>query len=290
MAENATFDSPVLTIEHTDAVATVWLDRPEARNAMGQDLWRDLPRAMQVVSEDADVRVVVVAAKGPHFSVGLDLKAMGGMLTEGSAVEDADAGGTGSTAPSAAARASRARRDVLRLQAAITAVAQCPKPVIAAVHGYCIGGGVDLIAACDIRLASDDAVFSVREAKVAIVADLGSLQRLPAIIGAGHLAELAFTGKDITAQRALAIGLVNDVAAGVDGVHKAAYELAQEIATNSPLAVQGTKAVLAANEGRTVAQGLDYVATWNAGMLVSDDLVEAMTAFMERRAPKFTGR
>jgi enoyl-CoA hydratase len=297
MAENATFDSPVLTIEHTDAVATVWLDRPEARNAMGQDLWRDLPRAMQVVSEDRDVRVVVVAAKGPHFSVGLDLKAMGGMLTEGSAAESNPADGTGTegsssggSTPSAAARAGRARRDVLRLQAAITAVAQCPKPVIAAVHGYCIGGGVDLIAACDIRLASDDAVFSVREAKVAIVADLGSLQRLPAIIGAGHLAELAFTGKDITAQRALAIGLVNDVAVGVDGVHKAAYELAQEIATNSPLAVQGTKAVLAANEGRTVAQGLDYVATWNAGMLVSDDLVEAMTAFMERRTPKFTGR
>jgi enoyl-CoA hydratase len=292
MAENATFDSPVLTIERTGAVATVWLDRPEARNAMGQDLWRDLPRAMQAVSEDAEVRVVVVAAKGPHFSVGLDLKAMGGMLTKGSAAEDsaAEEAGTGGTTPSAAARASRARRDVLRLQAAITAVAQCPKPVIAAVHGYCIGGGVDLIAACDIRLASDDAVFSVREAKVAIVADLGSLQRLPAIIGSGHLAELAFTGKDITAQRALAIGLVNDVAGGVEGVHKAAYELAQEIATNSPLAVQGTKAVLAANEGRTVAQGLDYVATWNAGMLVSDDLVEAMTAFMERRTPKFTGR
>jgi enoyl-CoA hydratase len=282
MAENATFDSPVLTIERTDAVATVWLDRPEARNAMGQDLWRDLPLAMEVVSEDPEVRVVLVAAKGPHFSVGLDLKAMGGLLVEG--------GGDAGSHASAAVRASRARNDVLRFQAAITAVAKCPKPVIAAVHGYCIGGGVDLIAACDIRLASDDAVFSVREAKVAIVADLGSLQRLPAIIGAGHLAELAFTGKDITASRAQAIGLVNDVAMGVDGVHKAAYELAQEIAANSPIAVQGTKAVLAANEGRTVAEGLDYVATWNAGMLVSDDLVEAMTAFVERRAPKFTGR
>jgi enoyl-CoA hydratase len=179
---------------------------------------------------------------------------------------------------------------VLRLQASVTAVAQCPKPVIAAVHGYCIGGGVDLIAACDIRLASADAVFSVREAKVAIVADLGSLQRLPAIISAGHLAELAFTGKDIDAERAKEIGLVNDVAADVDGVHKAAQALAQEIAANSPVAVQGTKSVLAANEGRTVAEGLEYAATWNAGMLASDDLVEAMTAFMEKRSPKFTGR
>jgi enoyl-CoA hydratase len=282
MADNAAFSSPVLRIERHDALATVWLDRPEARNAMGQDLWRDLPTAMQVVGEDPDVRVVVIAAKGPHFSVGLDLKAMGSLLTGG----DNSGGGT----PSAAVRASGARADILRLQAAITAVAQCPKPVIAAVHGYCIGGGVDLIAACDIRLASADAIFSVREAKVAIVADLGSLQRLPSIIGAGHVAELAFTGKDIGAARAKEIGLVNDVADDVDGVLKAAYELGAEIAANSPLAVQGTKAILAANEGRTVAQGLDYVATWNAGMLGSDDLIEAMTAFMERRPPNFTGR
>jgi len=149
---------------------------------------------------------------------------------------------------------------------------------------------VDLIAACDIRLASADAIFSVREAKVAIVADLGSLQRLPSIIGAGHVAELAYTGKDISAQRAKEIGLVNDVAADAEGVLQLAHEMADEIAANSPLAVQGTKAVLASNEGRTVTQGLDYVATWNAGMLTSDDLTEAMTAFLERRAPKFTGR
>jgi len=249
---------------------------------MGEDLWRDLPRAMEEVGQNADVRVVVVAAKGPHFSVGLDLKALPGILSRG--------GDGGEENPSGAARARTARRDVLRLQAAITAVAECPKPVIAAVHGYCIGGGVDLIAACDIRLASADAIFSVREAKVAIVADLGSLQRLPSIIGAGHVAELAYTGKDITAQRAQEIGLVNDVATDVEGVLQMAQEMAEQIAANSPLAVQGTKAVLASNEGRTVAQGLDYVATWNAGMLKSEDLTEAMTAFLERRAPKFTGR
>jgi len=285
MGQSSAFDSPVLTIKRQDAVATVWLDRPEARNAMGQDLWRDLPLAMQAVGTDTEVRVVVIAAKGPHFSVGLDLKAMGGLLTEGS-----DASEDGASTPSPAVRAGRARADILRYQAAITAVAQCPKPVIAAVHGYCIGGGVDLIAACDIRLASADAIFSVREAKVAIVADLGSLQRLPSIIGAGHVAELAFSGKDIDAERARAIGLVNDVASDAEGLMKATYHLAEEIAANSPIAVQGTKAVLAANEGRTVAEGLDYVATWNGGMLASDDLVEAMTAFMERRTPRFTGR
>jgi enoyl-CoA hydratase len=283
MGEIVEFESSVLRITRDESVATLWLDRAEARNAMGVDLWRDLPRAMAVLSADAAVRVVVVAAQGPHFSVGLDLKAMGSVLTGGG-------GENGGDRPSMAARARSGRTEVLRLQDAITAVARCPKPVIAAVHGYCIGGGVDLIAACDIRLASSDAVFSVREAKMAIVADLGSLQRLPAIISAGHLAELAYTGKDISAERAREIGLVNDVAADVEAVHKSAQALAVEIASNSPIAVQGTKAVLAANEGRTVAEGLDYVATWNAGMLASDDLIEAVTAFMEKRTPKFTGR
>jgi enoyl-CoA hydratase len=285
MGEIAGFESPVLSIEREEAVAIVWLDRAQARNAMGQDLWRDLPRAMAAVGTDSAVRAVVIAAKGPHFSVGLDLKAMGSLLAGG-----ADTDGRGTTAASMAARARAGRGEVLRLQDAITAVARCPKPVVAAVQGYCIGGGVDLIAACDIRIASADAIFSVREAKMAIVADLGSLQRLPAIIGPGHLAELAFTGKDITAERAKEIGLVNDVAADTEGVLKAARTMAAEIAANSPLAVQGTKAVLVANEGKTVAEGLEYVALWNAGMLASDDLTEALTAFMEKRAPKFTGR
>jgi enoyl-CoA hydratase len=290
MGDITTFESPVLTVEQDEFVATVWLDRAEARNAMGLDLWRDLPRVMAVVSEDRSVRAVVIAAKGPHFSVGLDLKAMGGLLSGGGEGSGDDSVGGGDSAPSMAARARGARAEVLRLQDSITSVARCPKPVIAAVHGYCIGGGVDLIAACDIRLASSDALFSVREAKMAIVADLGSLQRLPSIINAGHLAELAFTAKDITAERAKEIGLVNDVCGDSEGVLKAARALAAEIAANSPIAVQGTKAVLAANEGRTVAEGLDYVATWNAGMLASEDLTEAVTAFLEKRPPKFTGR
>ncbi len=275
-----TFDSDVLSIEREDHVATLWLDRPEARNAMGRALWDDLIRAMAELSEDPEVRVVLIAARGPHFSVGLDLKEMGSIL----------AGGSGGGAASMAAKARAARAAVLNLQRSINAVADCPKPVVAAVHGYCIGGGVDLISACDIRICATDAVFSVREAKVAIVADLGSLQRLPGIIGAGHLAELAFTGKDIDAARARSIGLVNDVhQGGAEGVLAAARDLAAQIAANSPIAVQGTKAVLAANDGRTVAQGLEYVATWNAGMLASDDLTEAMVAFMEKRAPRFTG-
>jgi enoyl-CoA hydratase len=275
------FTSEVFTIEVDGSVATLWLDRPEKRNAMGPAFWDDLPVAMTAIGGDPSVRAVVIAARGPHFSVGLDLVAMAGI---GAGPETADG-----SRPSIAARARHARAEIARLQASVTAVADCPVPVIAAVHGWCIGGGVDLIAACDIRLASADAQFSVRETKIAIVADVGSLQRLPAIIGKGHVAELAFTGKDISSARAEAIGLVNHVSADAATVLADALAMAAEIAANSPLAVQGTKAVLTACEDRTVAEGLDYVATWNSAFLASDDLAEAMAAFMEKRPANFTG-
>lgn len=271
--------SEVLRLEVDAGVATLVLDRPEKRNALGTAFWADLPRFMGHLDQDDDVRCVVLAAEGPHFSVGLDLSTLSGQA----------AASSGSTGRVAANRG--LFESVLSLQASVTSIATCCKPVVAAVHGYCLGGGVDVIAACDVRLASDDAVFSVRETKVAIVADLGSLQRLPRLIGAGHTAELALTGKDIDAARAREIGLVNDVyAGGADAVRKAAVAMAQEIAANSPLAVQGTKAVLAANDGRTVAEGLEYVAWWNSLYLRSDDLTEAMAAFFEKRPPKFTGR
>jgi len=275
------FASEVFTIEVDGHVATLWLDRPEKRNAMGPAFWDDLPIAMAALGGDPSVRAVVIAARGPHFSVGLDLVAMAG-IGAGPANPDG-------SRPSIAARAWHSRAEIVRLQASITSVADCPVPVIAAVHGWCIGGGVDLIAACDIRLASAEAQFSVRETKIAIVADVGSLQRLPAIIGKGHVAELALTGKDITAERAEAIGLVNHVSADPEALLADALAMADEIAANSPLAVQGTKAVLAACEDRSVPEGLDYVATWNSAFLASDDLAEAMAAFMEKRPANFTG-
>jgi enoyl-CoA hydratase len=275
------FTSEVLTIEVDGHVATLWLDRPEKRNAMGPDFWDDLPMAMAAIGGAPSIRAVLIAARGPHFSVGLDLVSMAGIA---GAPEAPDG-----SRPSIAARASHARAEITRLQASVTAVADCAVPVIAAVHGWCIGGGVDLIAACDIRLASAEAQFSVREAKVAIVADIGSLQRLPAIIGKGHVAELAFTGKDISAARAEAIGLVNHVSPDADILLADARAMATEIAANPPLAVQGTKAVLAACEDRSVTEGLDYVATWNSAFLASDDLTEAMAAFMEKRPAIFNG-
>ena len=270
--------SEVLTVEKNGFVATLWLDSPERRNAMGPAFWTDLPVIMEQLTDDDSVRVIVIAAKGPHFTTGLDLKTM--TLSSN--------GGSGGNR-SQASRASGFLKRVKKLQRTITSVADCPKPVIAAIQGACIGGGVDLITACDIRLASADAFFSVRETKIAIVADVGTLQRLPKVISRGHVAELAYTGKDISAERAAKIGLVNDVLPDVDALHTAARAMAEEIAANSPLVVMGTKAVLAANADRSIEEGLDYVAVWNAAFLASDDLTEAMSAFVEKRPPIYTG-
>jgi enoyl-CoA hydratase len=265
----------VLSIERHGQTATLWLDNPERRNAMGPAFWNELPAAMRELREDPEVRAVVIAARGRDFTVGLDLKAMMGNLTDG-------AGRSGGKL--------RFLDEILRLQGSITAVAECPKPVIAATHGYCIGGGVDLITACDIRYASAETIFSIRETRMAIVADVGTLQRLPAIIGKGHVAELAFTGEDVSAERAREIHLVNRVFPDPGATLAGARELADRIAANSPLAVMGTKRVLEFCEGKSVADGLKFVATWNSAFLASEDLNEAMRAFVEKRAPKFTGK
>jgi enoyl-CoA hydratase len=273
-----TFTSNVLTLEFNEHIATLWLDRVEARNAMGRDLWVDLPRAAEAVAANKEIRVLIIAAKGPHFTVGLDLKQMGGTLVGGG------------EAKSHAQKSSTMFQAVLDMQHAINVFEKLEIPVIAAVHGYCIGGGIDFITAADMRFASSDAVFSVREAKVAIVADLGTLQRLPRLVSPGHVAELAFTGKDFDAARAERIGLVNEVVEGsAEAVYEKALEVAREIAANSPLVVAGTKKVLAYNDGHTVEEGLRYVAAWNTMYLQSNDLIEAMTAFMEKRPASFNG-
>jgi enoyl-CoA hydratase len=266
-------------LEQVEGVATLWLNNPDRRNAMGPDFWRELPVAMEELGADDTVRAVVIAGRGPHFTTGLDLKSMAGTLTAGT--------GEGST------EASRRRvllSEISRLQASITSVADCPKPVIAAVHGYCLGGGIDLITACDVRLCAEDAVFGVRETRIAIVADVGTLQRLPGIVGRGVAYELALTGDDFSAERAKEIGLVNSVHSDDAATLKAAREMAGRIARNSPLAVQGTKRVMRYCEGKSVEDGLRYVAVWNAAFIQSDDLREAMKAFLEKREPQFHGR
>ncbi|MEA1902507.1 MAG: crotonase/enoyl-CoA hydratase family protein [Actinomycetota bacterium] len=255
-------------------VATLWLNRPEKRNAMSEDMWADIPAAMAALDADSSVRVIVLAARGPAFSVGIDINMLMGLQPSGD---------------SQAAANMQLYEKILELQQTISCFADSPKPVIAAIHGYCLGAGVDLITACDIRLAAADAVFSVRETKVGLVADVGSLQRLPAIVGPGVTAEMAFTGGDYEAAWAKAKGLVNDVYDDYASLEDAVSALAHSIAANSPLVIQGIKRVLAAAEGRTVEEALDYVAQWNSSFLLSNDLMEAMAAFVEKRDANYTG-
>ena len=176
------------------------------------------------------------------------------------------------------------------MQDAITAVASSKKPVIAAIHGNCLGGGVDLATACDVRLCSDDAIFSVREVRLAMVADVGTLARLPSIVGQGVAREWALTGDDFTAARALRTGLVNESYPTHEALFSAARAMAERIANNPPLTVQGIKQVLNDRSEREARESLKYVALYNAAFLPSEDLREALASFMEKRAPKFEGR
>jgi len=276
--------SAVLSVEFDGHIATVWLDRPEKRNAFAKDFWVDLPELMDALGEDNETRVVVIAARGESFTVGIDLKAFGPIFMNGGVDPDL------SPMPTSDVGRRRAMYDGLKkLQRTFSSIAQCPKPVIAAIHGHCIGAGIDLITACDIRYSSADATFSVRETKIAMVADVGTIQRLPAIIDPGRVAEIVYTGKDFGAEEAREMGLVSRVFPNCDATYQAALRVAGDIAANSPLAVQGAKAVLSAGEGRSVEENLDYIALWNAAFLHSNDFVEATMAFLEKRSPKFTG-
>ena len=271
-------DFESLELTRAEGVAEVVLRGPGKGNAMGPAFWRELPRAFDELDRDEAVRAVVVHGAGESFSYGLDLSAM--MAELGPLV----AGVT------LASERTGLLDLITEMQRAFDSVEACRKPVIAAVHGWCIGGGLDLITACDVRLCSAAARFSLREVKLAIVADLGSLQRLPAIIGQGATRELAFTGKDIDAARAERIGLVSEVLPDRESLLEAARAMARDIAANPPLAVQGIKRVMRFGQGRAPADGLGYVAVWNAAFLQSRDLAEAFAAFAERRPPRFSGK
>ena len=267
-----------LRVEKNEGVVEVVLTGPGKGNAMGPDFWREMPELFAQLDRDEQARAVIVRGEGDNFSYGLDLASMNDSLGR-------HFGGNNQ-----AFERTRLLDLIEDTQRAFNNVASCRKPVIAAINGWCVGGGLDLIAACDIRLCSAGTRFSLREVKVAIIADLGSLQRLPHIIGEGHTRELAFTGKDIDAERARSIGLVSDVYDTGEAALEAARRLAREIAANPPLVVQGIKEVMNHRIERSTADGLRHVAVWNSAFLQSEDLGEALAAFMERRAPSFKGR
>lgn len=260
-------------IEKEGNVAWLILNRPEQLNTMTWPFFTEVGEHFAALDDDPEVRAVVIRAEGKMFTAGLDLVAAESLLGDGSA-----------------AYREGLRKKILELQEAFSAIERCRKPVIAAVHGHCIGGGVDLLSACDIRMASKEALFSVREIRVGIIADIGTLQRLPTIIGHGRCRELALTGRNFTAADALQMGFITHVCEDRESLYAEAKALAEEIAGLSPLAVQGTKEVLLHGRDHGVYPGLHYVAQKNAAQIPNEDMIEAVAAFLEKRKPVFKGR
>ena len=272
------FSSEVVSIEKNGGVGTIWLDRPDKYNALNEAFWLAIPEALSALEADEDIRVVLVAGRGKHFCVGIDL------VQSGMGSHQRPAG------ESEAVANLRQLEGTTRFQDAMSSLAKCPLPVIAVIHGHCLGAGIDMITACDIRIASADSNFSVRETRIGLVADVGTLQRLPKILNAGHVAELAYSAKDIDAARAEKIGLVNDVYDTAEATYDAGMALANQIAANPPMAVRGTKFMLQQSETLTTEQSLLVNGMFTMmTSLRSNDLQESMLAFAEKRAPKYTG-
>ncbi|MFN7173967.1 MAG: crotonase/enoyl-CoA hydratase family protein [Thermaurantiacus tibetensis] len=257
----------------SDHIAHIELCRPEALNTMTRAFWDELPAAFAEIDSNPEIRAVVISSTGRHFTAGLDLNW---------------AGGTEALAHPDLGRArERLRRHVKHMQETFNAVDRCRVPVIAAVHGGCVGGGVDFITACDIRVASKDAFFTIQEVNIAIVADVGTLQRIPYLLPQGLVRELAYTGRRWPAAEALRFGFVNSLHETREDAIAAAFAMAREIASKSPLAIAGIKQVLNAGRDLTIDQGLEYVAVWNAAMLQGEDMRKAILAQMRKETASF---
>lgn len=254
-------DGPFVVRTGADGVAEMRLRGSGDGNAMGAAVWTELPRVVAALSADDSVRAVVLRGSGQCFSVGLDLR---WYLTHYRRMLR-----SGSETP-------RFRTALLReahvMQDAITSVADSRLPFVAAVHGACVGAGLDLVSACDVRIASEEAYFSLREVRIGVVADLGALQRLPVLIGAGPTRELALTGRDMPAAEAYRRGLVTTMTPDPVACFRAAGELAAEIAAHPSHVVAGIKQVMEATAGMSVADGLRHVAVWNAAFLPAPEL------------------
>ena len=255
-------------------VARVQLNRPHKANAIDATMWRELREAMQWLDAEPRARVGVLSAAGSHFSAGIDLAMLAGLKAQ---AQDACDGRS----------PEKMRRLILDLQDTVSSIERCRKPIIAEVHAACVGGGVDIITACDLRYCCTDAWFSVKEIDVGLVADIGTLQRLPRLVGDGIARELAYTARRFEGVEAAQIGLVNRCYQTRAELAQGVTTLARGLAAKSPLCLRGTKEMIGYARDHTVADGLNYVATWNAAMLHSDDLEEALRAARERRPPVF---
>ncbi|XP_075692382.1 delta(3,5)-Delta(2,4)-dienoyl-CoA isomerase, mitochondrial isoform X2 [Rhinoderma darwinii] len=257
-----------------DHVYHVEINRPEKRNAMNKALWREMVLCFQVLGEDTNCRAVVISGAGKMFTSGIDLMDLASDFLQPQ--ED-----------DAARIAWNIRKKIYEYQESFSVIEKCTKPVIAAVHNGCIGAGVDLVTACDIRYCSQDAYFQVKEVDVGLAADVGTLQRLPNVIGNRSLVnELAFTARKMMSDEALSSGLVSRVLPDKSSLLSAAFDLATEIASKSPVAVQGTKVNLLYSRDHSVQDSLNYMATWNMSMLQTQDIMTSAQAALQKKTPK----
>ena len=260
--------------QHIDGpIAHLSMNRPDKANGMSPDFWDELPLAVSELEKNTAVRVLVLSGEGRHFTGGMDLAS----FTAIAGLFDNEAG-----------RAAFAMRElILKLQNTFNTLENARFPVVAAIHGACIGAGVDMTSACDIRLASKDAFFSIEEINIGMAADVGTLQRMSKLVAPGIVKELAYTGRRFSAEEARSWGFVNSVHADRDTTLTAAMELAGEIAAKSPLAITGLKKSLDYARDHSVADGLDQIATWNAAMLRPADLTGALQAKMAKKQAVF---
>ena len=250
------------------------LNRPEKANAMNATMWQEIRKAFQWVDATPEARVAVLQGEGKLFTAGIDLQMM---MAIGPQVQNECDGRTREAL----------RRVILDMQDTLTSLERCRKPVLAAIHGGCVGGGIDLITCADMRYCSSDAYFTIKEIDIGMTADVGTLQRLPKLIGEGMARELAYTGRKFTAEEAREMRLVNRVYDSREALYAGVQEIAANIAAKSPLSIRGTKEMITYARDHSVADGLNYIATWNAAMLMSNDLMEAMMANMGKRAAVF---
>ena len=266
-----TYETLLVAVE--DKVCHVQINRPDKANSMNPAFWEDIGNVFEWIDKTPEVRVVVLSAIGKHFCAGLDLGMFGSGLTPETDCE--------------ARKREVLRLNILRLQDRLSLIERCRKPVLAAIHGGCIGGGIDMVSACDMRYSASDVYFTIKEIDIGMTADVGTLQRLPYIIGDGIMRELAYTGRNVYGEEAQSIGLVNKHFDSKETMMEEVMATARLIAAKSPISIRGTKEMIIFTRDHTVTEGLNYIATWNAAMLQSNDLLETMTAKAEGREPVF---
>jgi enoyl-CoA hydratase len=263
-----------------DQVAHIVLSRPEKRNSMVPEFWDELPEIVREIDEKSMARAIVISSTGPHFSAGLDLQAF---------APSENLGGLAGDAAEKSKRQSGARfyNNVMHMQRSFNCLEESRIPVLAAIQGGCIGGGVDLVTACDMRYATEDAFLTIFEINVGMTADVGTFPRIVKLLPEGVVRELAYTGRRISAAEAQSLGLVNRIYADHASLLEGVLELAKEIASKPPLAIYGCKRMITYARDHTTADGLDYIGIWNASMLQPAEMAESIQARAEKRDGNF---